>query len=51
MSEAGKILMSMMLLGQMVRDGYFDQEPEDIETESEVEEGDANAQGHSQQNP
>lgn len=40
MSDARKILMSMMLLGSMVRDGYFEQEPEDVENESESEEGD-----------
>ena len=44
MSDAGKILMSMMLLGSMVRDGYFDQEPEDIETESEAEEEDGDVE-------
>ena len=41
MSDARKILMSMMLLGQMTRGGYFEQEPEDVENESEEEDGDA----------
>ena len=40
MSDAKKILISMMLLGSMVRDGYFEQEPEDIENESGAEDGD-----------
>lgn len=31
--------MSMMLLGSMVRGEYFDQETEDIENESEAEDG------------
>lgn len=40
MSDARKILMSMMLLGQMVRGEYFEQEPEDVENESEEDGGD-----------
>lgn len=40
MSDAGKILMSMMLLGSMVRGEYFIQEPEDVENEQEAEDGD-----------
>lgn len=40
MSNTRKILMSMMLLGQMARGGYFEQESEDVENESEAENGD-----------
>lgn len=40
MSDARKILMSMMLLGQIARGEYFEQEPEDIENESEAENSD-----------
>ena len=35
--------MSMMLLGSMVRDGYFEQEPEDIENEPEDIENESGA--------
>lgn len=38
MSDAKKILISMMLLGSIARGGYFEQEPEDVENESEAEE-------------
>lgn len=40
MNGARKILMSMMLLGQMVSGEYFEQEQEDVENESEAENGD-----------
>lgn len=32
--------MSMMLLGSMVGDGYFEQKPEDVENEPEEGDGD-----------